>query len=221
MSTTRTRSAPTVCSTRWPRTKIIPGPLVVVDFGTATTFDVVDGNGAYLGGVISPGINLSIEALHRAAARLPRIGIGRPQTVDRPLHHPGHALRDLLGLCRIDRGAAGPGIEGECWRTVESHCHRRAPRSPICRGHDKIHRHLKENSDLTLDGLRLALAAQSVAAFAARPAAILSRLTEHFYCFWSFLSDGKIHRQIPGSGSGAMPRAGSFSFPSAAPGRSA
>jgi len=55
------------------------GPLIVVDFGTATTFDVVDGEGSYLGGVIAPGINLSIEALHRAAARLPRIGIGRPQ----------------------------------------------------------------------------------------------------------------------------------------------
>ncbi len=57
------------------------GPLVVVDFGTATTFDVVGPTGDYLGGVISPGINLSIEALHSAAARLPRIGIGRPQSV--------------------------------------------------------------------------------------------------------------------------------------------
>jgi type III pantothenate kinase len=57
------------------------GPLVVIDFGTATTFDVVDHDGAYLGGVIAPGVNLSIEALHRAAARLPRIGIGRPQAV--------------------------------------------------------------------------------------------------------------------------------------------
>jgi type III pantothenate kinase len=57
------------------------GPLVVVDFGTATTFDVVAGDGGYVGGVIAPGINLSIEALHRAAARLPRIGIGRPQAV--------------------------------------------------------------------------------------------------------------------------------------------
>ncbi|HEY0421003.1 MAG TPA: type III pantothenate kinase [Acetobacteraceae bacterium] len=57
------------------------GPMVVIDFGTATTFDVVDADGAYLGGVIAPGINLSIEALHRAAARLPRIGIGRPQAV--------------------------------------------------------------------------------------------------------------------------------------------
>jgi type III pantothenate kinase len=57
------------------------GPLIVVDFGTATTFDVVDATGAYLGGVICPGINLSLEALHQAAARLPRIGIGRPQAV--------------------------------------------------------------------------------------------------------------------------------------------
>ena len=57
------------------------GPLIVIDFGTATTFDVVGPDGAYLGGVIAPGINLSLEALHKAAARLPRIGIGRPQAV--------------------------------------------------------------------------------------------------------------------------------------------
>jgi len=57
------------------------GPLVVIDFGTATTFDVVAEDGGYLGGVIAPGINLSLEALHRAAARLPRIGIGRPQAI--------------------------------------------------------------------------------------------------------------------------------------------
>ncbi len=57
------------------------GPLVVIDFGTATTFDVVAEDGSYEGGIIAPGINLSIEALHRAAARLPRIGIGRPQAV--------------------------------------------------------------------------------------------------------------------------------------------
>ena len=61
--------------------KIYGGPLVVIDFGTATTFDIADADGAYLGGIIAPGINLSIEALHRAAARLPRIGIGRPQAV--------------------------------------------------------------------------------------------------------------------------------------------
>ena len=57
------------------------GPLIIIDLGTATTFDVVAGDGAYVGGVIAPGINLSLEALHTAAARLPRIGIGRPQAV--------------------------------------------------------------------------------------------------------------------------------------------
>ncbi|MGH7057589.1 MAG: type III pantothenate kinase [Acetobacteraceae bacterium] len=57
------------------------GPLVAIDFGTATTFDVVGADGDYEGGVIAPGINLSIEALHRSAAQLPRIGVGRPQSV--------------------------------------------------------------------------------------------------------------------------------------------
>lgn len=57
------------------------GPLIIIDFGTATTFDVVDGEGNYLGGCICPGINLSLEALHMAAAQLPRVAIGRPATV--------------------------------------------------------------------------------------------------------------------------------------------
>jgi type III pantothenate kinase len=60
---------------------ICPEPLVVVDFGTATTFDVVDGEGSYAGGVISPGINLSIEALHSATAMLPRIAVAAPPHV--------------------------------------------------------------------------------------------------------------------------------------------
>lgn len=50
-------------------------PLLIIDFGTATTFDVVDAKGNYVGGAISPGINLSLQALHMAAAKLPRIGI--------------------------------------------------------------------------------------------------------------------------------------------------
>ncbi|MEX2449946.1 MAG: type III pantothenate kinase, partial [Rhodospirillales bacterium] len=49
------------------------GPLIVLDFGTATTFDVVDVDGGYFGGIIAPGINLSLEALHQAAAQLPRV----------------------------------------------------------------------------------------------------------------------------------------------------
>ena len=56
-------------------------PLIVVDFGTATTFDVVDEEGAFLGGIIAPGINLSIEALHLAAAQLPRIAVEPPPAV--------------------------------------------------------------------------------------------------------------------------------------------
>ncbi|HET6520787.1 MAG TPA: type III pantothenate kinase [Geminicoccaceae bacterium] len=58
-----------------------PGALVVLDFGTATTLDAVAEDGAYCGGVIAPGINLSLEALHRAAAKLPRIAVARPQAV--------------------------------------------------------------------------------------------------------------------------------------------
>ena len=54
------------------------GPLIVVDFGTATTFDVVDQDGSYCGGVIAPGINLSMEALHNAAALLPKIPVENP-----------------------------------------------------------------------------------------------------------------------------------------------
>ena len=55
-----------------------PGELIVIDFGTATTFDVVDANGAYKGGIIAPGINLSLDALVSAAAKLPRIAIEAP-----------------------------------------------------------------------------------------------------------------------------------------------
>lgn len=57
------------------------GPLILIDFGTATTFDVVDESGNYFGGVISPGINLSLDALHMAAAQLPRIAVQRPKRV--------------------------------------------------------------------------------------------------------------------------------------------
>jgi type III pantothenate kinase len=56
------------------------GPLIVIDFGTATTFDVVDAGGAYCGGCIAPGINLSMEALHMATALLPRLQVRNPGT---------------------------------------------------------------------------------------------------------------------------------------------
>ncbi len=57
------------------------GPAIVVDFGTATTFDVVSGKGEYLGGVISPGLGISADALFSRAARLGRVDIKRPPKV--------------------------------------------------------------------------------------------------------------------------------------------
>ncbi|MBH5320680.1 type III pantothenate kinase [Paenibacillus sp. GSMTC-2017] len=56
-------------------------PLIVVDFGTATTFDYIDPNGSYLGGAIVPGIGISTEALYQRAAKLPRIELTRPKSV--------------------------------------------------------------------------------------------------------------------------------------------
>jgi type III pantothenate kinase len=59
----------------------VGGPLIVVDFGTATTFDVVDGDGNYRGGAIAPGVSLSLEALHQAAAKLPKVDVVKPPQV--------------------------------------------------------------------------------------------------------------------------------------------
>jgi type III pantothenate kinase len=57
-----------------------PGDAIIIDFGTATTFDVIDYSGAYKGGIIAPGINLSLDALVSAAAKLPRIAIEAPES---------------------------------------------------------------------------------------------------------------------------------------------
>ncbi|MDP6352041.1 MAG: type III pantothenate kinase [Alphaproteobacteria bacterium] len=58
-----------------------PGWLIVIDFGTATTLDVISAEGSYEGGIIAPGVNLSLDALDRAAAKLPRIAVERPERV--------------------------------------------------------------------------------------------------------------------------------------------
>ena len=58
-----------------------PGDLLLIDSGTATTFDIVAADGAFEGGLIAPGINLSLQALHEAAAKLPRIAIQKPDRV--------------------------------------------------------------------------------------------------------------------------------------------
>jgi type III pantothenate kinase len=57
------------------------GPMIIVDFGTATTFCVLNERGDYMGGVVAPGIAISTEALYMRAAKLPRIEITRPASV--------------------------------------------------------------------------------------------------------------------------------------------
>ena len=57
------------------------GPLIIVDFGTATTFDAVSEKGEYLGGAIFPGVQLSLEALFKNAAKLPRVEMAEPDHV--------------------------------------------------------------------------------------------------------------------------------------------
>jgi type III pantothenate kinase len=57
------------------------GPCIVVDFGTATTFDVVSPKGEYVGGAIAPGIEISLEALGRRGAQLRKVELLRPRTV--------------------------------------------------------------------------------------------------------------------------------------------
>jgi len=126
------------------------GPLIVVDFGTATTFDVVDQDGAYVGGAIAPGINLSVEALHQAAARLPRIGIGRPQSVIGRSTIPAMRSGIYWGYVGLVEGMIAR-IEaefGQRMKTVAT-----GGLAPlIAEGTPRIER---TDSDLTLEGLRL------------------------------------------------------------------
>ena len=126
------------------------GPLVVVDFGTATTFDVVDEDGAYLGGVIAPGINLSIEALHRAAARLPRIGIGRPHSVIGRATVPAMQSGIFWGYVGLIEGLV-QRISGEYGRTLRVIA--TGGLAPLFAEGTGVIEQI--DPDLTLDGLRL------------------------------------------------------------------
>lgn len=95
-------------------------PVIVLDFGTATTFDVVDRDGAYLGGVIAPGVGVSAEALFEKAARLHRVSIRRPgrvigrfteQSLQSGLFHGYAALVEgLVERIREELGQAAPVV---------------------------------------------------------------------------------------------------------------
>jgi type III pantothenate kinase len=95
-------------------------PVIVLDFGTATTFDVVGPGGEYLGGVIAPGLGLSAEALFDKAARLHRVSIRRPdcvigrnteQSLQSGLYH-GYAelVRGLIRRIRGELGVDAPVV---------------------------------------------------------------------------------------------------------------
>ena len=95
------------------------GPLIVIDFGTATTFDIIAADGAYEGGVIAPGINLSLDALDRAAAKLPRIAItGPPQRVIGDATVPAMESGAYWGYVGLIEGIVGR-IKGEYGRPMK------------------------------------------------------------------------------------------------------
>ena len=100
------------------------GPCIVVDFGTATTFDVVSRKGEYLGGVITPGIGISADALFERTARLPRVDIRKPPASARDQHRQQPSVGPLLRLPRTDRRHSGAA---DCRAGRERHCgcHRR------------------------------------------------------------------------------------------------
>ena len=123
-------------------------PAIVIDFGTAITFDVVSGKGEYLGGVIAPGIEISLDALFQRTALLPRIRMARPQSV--------------MGRNTVEsiRSGCAFGIGGLCDRIIEEirKHYRFRPliiatggyarfMKDYCRGIDKI------DDDLTLQGI--------------------------------------------------------------------
>jgi type III pantothenate kinase len=127
-------------------------PLIVVDFGTGTTFDVISSTGEYLGGVICPGINISAEALFQRAARLPRVDVRKPAEVIG--QNTVNAMQSGLffgyvemvdGLVRRMRAALPSGDTASVIAT--------GGLAEILSGESTAIQHVDQN--LTLDGLRL------------------------------------------------------------------
>lgn len=127
-------------------------PLIVVDFGTGTTFDAVSAAGEYLGGIICPGINISAEALFQRAARLPRVEVRKPpvvigqNTVDAMQSGLFFGYVEMVdGLVRRMRGELEGGDRAVVIAT--------GGLADVISGESKAIQHVDAN--LTLDGLRL------------------------------------------------------------------
>ena len=126
------------------------GPCIVVDFGTATTFDVVSKKGEYLGGVITPGIGISADALFARTARLPRVDMRKPPRVLGDQHREQRAVGPVLRIPGIDRRHSR-AADGGAGRRSQGGCDRR-PGDPDGRGS----KYIREVDELlTLDGLRI------------------------------------------------------------------
>ena len=105
--------------------------LIVVDFGTATTFDYISPKGEYMGGAIAPGLGISAEALFLRASKLPRVELKDPQEGGGEKYGPVDAGRHRLRLCGVNRRDR-PAHEGRSGHKSQSDRHRRAG-APDCR----------------------------------------------------------------------------------------
>ena len=138
---------PTASSTRSPRYALVGGPCIVVDFGTSTNFDVVSADGEFLGGVIAPGIEVSMEALFARAARLGRRRAGRAADGDR---HARRSPASSPARCSASpaRSTASCAASGPSSAALPDHRDRRAgePATPHA---ETLDRH---EPGLTLEG---------------------------------------------------------------------
>lgn len=138
-------------------------PAVVADFGTATTFDAISAEGEYLGGAIAPGVGISLDALFRTAAHLPRIELARPQriiggsTVESMQSGAYYGfLGQLEGVVRRFKAELGPGT-----RVIAT-----GGLAELIGGDTDCIDHI--DPWLTLDGLRILWEAQAAPAGATR-----------------------------------------------------
>jgi len=130
------------------------GPLIIIDFGTATTYDVIAANGDYLGGVIAPGIETSAADLHRRAAKLPKVELRLPPTVIGT--DTASSMQSGILWGAVD------AMEGMV-RRVESELARRETKKPVVLATGGFSTFVSEQSDvighvepsLVLDGIRL------------------------------------------------------------------
>lgn len=103
--------------------RLYGGPIIIIDFGTATTLDAISEDGEYLGGAIAPGIGIAAEALFTRASKLPRIELVPPGTCNWPKYGNGNAIRSNVRLCGTGR-KSGSSYSSRIRRQSKSCGHR-------------------------------------------------------------------------------------------------